>query len=123
MATAEKLGFRETIGAHRGPFRRYFFGESISLTGTWMQMMAQGRVMAAVAGLAFFGLMPIAAVGISSLVDPVGMRAVMAANAVIFAAGAAYILSTQAKKACEVREPAVATPAEAAPAESVPTEG
>ena len=30
---------------HRGPFRRYIIGSSISDTGTWMQVMAQGYVM------------------------------------------------------------------------------
>src|ERR1044071_1172381 len=29
----------------RGPFRRYIIGSSISDTGTWMQVMAQGYVM------------------------------------------------------------------------------
>lgn len=33
-----------------GPFVRYMFGEGISMTGTWMQAMAQGWVMASLTG-------------------------------------------------------------------------
>ena len=33
-----------------GPFIRYMLGEGISMTGTWMQAMAQGWVMAGLTG-------------------------------------------------------------------------
>lgn len=38
---------RESLGSllRNGPFARYITGEAISMTGTWMQMMAQGWVM------------------------------------------------------------------------------
>jgi MFS family permease len=92
----------------------------VGLANTTVQERApdyiRGRV-SAVAGLAFFGIMPIAAIGISSLVDLLGMRTVMASNAVTFGLGAAYILSTQARKACEGCAPAPSAPAEAVPAE------
>ena len=47
MASDQTLGFRETLSILRpGPFRRYILGEAASMTGTWMQMMAQGWVVA-----------------------------------------------------------------------------
>lgn len=36
-----------------GPFRRYMIGETISMTGTWMQMMAQSWVMTSLTSSAF----------------------------------------------------------------------
>src|SRR4051812_13850588 len=38
---------------HRGPFRRYMIGEAISMTGTWMQAMAQGWIMTTLTNKAF----------------------------------------------------------------------
>src|SRR5205807_8194747 len=47
MSTEVKLGTRHTLRVLRpGPFRRYIIGSAISDTGTWMQVMAQGWVMA-----------------------------------------------------------------------------
>jgi hypothetical protein len=41
-----KLSTRNALRVlRRGPFRRYIIGSSISDTGTWMQVMAQGYVM------------------------------------------------------------------------------
>src|SRR5262245_40467095 len=41
-----KVSTRDALRVlHRGPFRRYIIGSSISDTGTWMQVMAQGYVM------------------------------------------------------------------------------
>ncbi|MES2572081.1 MAG: MFS transporter, partial [Verrucomicrobiota bacterium] len=37
----------------RGPFARYMAGEAISMLGTWMQMMAQGWVLAGLTTNAF----------------------------------------------------------------------
>src|SRR5256884_7858180 len=46
MSTEVKLGARHALRVLRpGPFRRYIIGSSISDTGTWMQVMAQGYVM------------------------------------------------------------------------------
>src|SRR5580693_35515 len=45
----------------RGPFARYMAGETISMLGTWMQMMAQGWVVAGLTTSAFtLGLMNLA---------------------------------------------------------------
>ena len=47
MSTEVKLGTQHTLRVLRpGPFRRYIIGSAISDTGTWMQVMAQGWVMA-----------------------------------------------------------------------------
>src|SRR5438105_8969034 len=47
MRTEVKLGTQHTLRVLRpGPFRRYIIGSAISDTGTWMQVMAQGWVMA-----------------------------------------------------------------------------
>ena len=46
MKTGASPWGRETLTLlHPGPFRRYIVGTSISDTGTWMQIMAQGWVM------------------------------------------------------------------------------
>ena len=46
MKTGTSPWGRDTLALLRpGPFRRYIFGTSISDTGTWMQIMAQGWVM------------------------------------------------------------------------------
>ncbi|HEY3602620.1 MAG TPA: MFS transporter, partial [Chthoniobacterales bacterium] len=46
MSAGAKPWGRETLALLRpGPFRRYIIGTSISDTGTWMQIMAQGWVM------------------------------------------------------------------------------
>ncbi|MBM3269565.1 MAG: MFS transporter [Candidatus Sericytochromatia bacterium] len=82
----------------------------IGLANTTIQERApdalRGRV-SAVAGLAFFGIMPFAGIGVSSLVDLMGMRTMMLTNATLFAAGAGWILLTQARRACSgpAREP------------------
>jgi len=47
MAGSSTSSFREALQVLRpGPFRRYIVGEGISMTGTWMQTMAQSFVMA-----------------------------------------------------------------------------
>ena len=46
MSTEVKLSTRNALRVlRRGAFRRYIIGSSISDTGTWMQVMAQGYVM------------------------------------------------------------------------------
>ena len=46
MSAGTRLWGRETLVLLRaGPFRRYLIGTSISDTGTWMQVMAQGWIM------------------------------------------------------------------------------
>ena len=46
MSAGAKPWGRETLALLRaGPFRRYLIGTSISDTGTWMQVMAQGWIM------------------------------------------------------------------------------
>lgn len=45
MSDSAKPGFAHALTLlGPGPFRRYMIGESISMTGTWMQMMAQSWV-------------------------------------------------------------------------------
>src|SRR5438477_1103328 len=47
MSAEVKLTNRNALRVLRpGPFRRYIIGSAISDTGTWMQVMAQGWVMA-----------------------------------------------------------------------------
>ena len=54
MSTEVKLTTRNALRVLRpGPFRRYIIGSAISDTGTWMQVMAQGWVMATLTTSAF----------------------------------------------------------------------
>lgn len=54
MAEHEKTTWRDTLGVlGPGPYRRYILGESVSMTGTWMQAMAQGFVMTTLTSSAF----------------------------------------------------------------------
>ena len=50
-----------------GPFRRYIIGSSISDTGTWMQVMAQGWVMSALTNKAIVLGMANLAAGVPTL--------------------------------------------------------
>lgn len=68
----------------------------------------RGRV-SAVSSLSFFGLQPLAALGISSLSDGIGMRPAMMASAIAFALGASYMLLGPARAMGRPSEP----PAEA----------
>jgi len=45
LAKRARPGLQTLAVLHAGPFRRYIIGTSISDTGTWMQVMAQGWVM------------------------------------------------------------------------------
>ncbi|MEP6602789.1 MAG: MFS transporter [Spartobacteria bacterium] len=62
----------------------------------------RGRI-SAVFGLSFFGLMPIAGLGIPGLADLIGMRTALSISAVIFGIGAFIILSSAGRKICETR--------------------
>jgi len=51
----------------------------------------RGRV-SAVMGLSFFGLMPVAGLGVTSLADAIGMRTALAASGISYAVVALFIL-------------------------------
>lgn len=74
------------------------FGLSLifGLSNTIVQERApshlRGRV-SAVMGLSFFGLMPLAGLGVTSLADAIGMRTALAASAVAYGVAAILILS------------------------------
>src|SRR5207245_5458337 len=54
MSAEVKLTTRNALRVLRpGPFRRYIIGSAISDTGTWMQVMTQGWVMATLTTSAF----------------------------------------------------------------------
>lgn len=54
MADSENSNWRETLKVlGPGPYRRYILGESVSMTGTWMQAMAQGYIMTTLTSSAF----------------------------------------------------------------------
>ena len=54
MSAEVKLSTSKALGVLRnGPFRRYIIGSAISDTGTWMQVFAQGWVMATLTTSAF----------------------------------------------------------------------
>src|SRR5438874_9624128 len=63
MSAEEKwIGHRALRVLRPGPFRRYIIGSAISDTGTWMQVMAQGWVMATLTNKAILlGLVQLAA--------------------------------------------------------------
>ena len=55
MSTEVKLSTRHALRVlHNASFRRYIIGSAISDTGTWMQVMAQGYVMATLTNKALF---------------------------------------------------------------------
>jgi MFS family permease len=60
----------------------------------------RGRI-SAVFGLSFFGLMPIAGLGIPGLADLIGMRTALGIGAVIFGVGAFIVLTAAGRKVCE----------------------
>src|SRR5947199_4707847 len=68
MSAEVKLTTRNALRVLRpGPFRRYIIGSAISDTGTWMQVMTQGWVMATLTTSAFMlGLVQLCA-GLSVL--------------------------------------------------------
>ena len=46
MSRNNRLCDQTLVPPAAGPFARYMAGETISMLGTWMQMMAQGWVVA-----------------------------------------------------------------------------
>ena len=66
----------------------------------------RGRI-SAVFGLSFFGLMPIAGLGVTGLADLIGMRSALGVAAVIFGIGSFLVLNAAGRKVCEC--PATAT--------------
>jgi MFS family permease len=60
----------------------------------------RGRI-SAVFGLSFFGLMPIAGLGVTGLSDLIGMRSALGVAAIIFGIGAIFVLSGAGRSACE----------------------
>jgi MFS family permease len=72
----------------------------------------RGRI-SAVFGMSFFGLMPIAGLGVPGLADLIGMRTALGLAAVIFGIGSFIVLNAAGRKVCErpatpVPEPEVA---------------
>src|SRR5206468_7606405 len=60
----------------------------------------RGRI-SAVFGLSFFGLMPIAGLGVTGLSDMIGMRPALGIAAIIFGIGAFFVLSAAGRRECE----------------------
>jgi MFS family permease len=60
----------------------------------------RGRI-SAVFGLSFFGLMPIAGLGIPSLADLIGMRTTLGASAIIFSLLALWVMNAAGRAGCE----------------------
>jgi len=81
---------------------------NFGLAGTIVQERApsplRGRI-SAVFGLSFFGLMPIAGLGVPGLSDLIGMRTALGAASIAFGIGAFFILSAAGRKVCECDEP------------------
>ena len=68
------------------------FGLSNTIVQERAPSHLRGRV-SAVMGLSFFGLMPIAGLGVTSLADAIGMRTALAASAIGYGAAVLFILS------------------------------
>jgi MFS family permease len=68
------------------------FGLSNTIVQERAPSHLRGRV-SAVMGLSFFGLMPIAGLGVTSLADAIGMRIALAASAIGYGAAVLFILS------------------------------
>jgi len=69
----------------------------------------RGRI-SAVFGLSFFGLMPIAGLGVTGLSDLIGMRHALGIAAVCFGVGALIVLSSAGRKVCDSAESHAETP-------------
>ena len=79
----------------------------------------RGRI-SAVFGLSFFGLMPIAGLGIPGLSDLIGMRTALALGAIAFGIGAFLVLTAAGRKVCEPPRDAGPEPTPAAEPVVVP---
>jgi MFS family permease len=60
----------------------------------------RGRI-SAVFGLSFFGLMPIAGLGVTGLSDLIGMRNALGIASICFGVGAFIVLSAAGRKVCD----------------------
>ncbi len=89
------------------------FGLSNTIVQERAPNYLRGRV-SAVMGLSFFGLMPIAGLGVTSLADAIGMRTALAASSVLYAVGSLSILMWIGKRLNEEPHPS-APAAEVAP--------
>jgi MFS family permease len=69
----------------------------------------RGRI-SAVFGLSFFGLMPIAGLGVPGLSDLIGMRTALGIASIVFGVGAFLILNRAGRKVCECRDTSAAIP-------------
>jgi MFS family permease len=69
----------------------------------------RGRI-SAVFGMSFFGLMPIAGLGVPGLADLIGMRTALGLAAVIFGIGSFVVLNVAGRKVCECPETPVSEP-------------
>lgn len=68
MAEGARPSLRDSMRVLRpGPFRRYMIGESLSTTGTWMQVMAESWVMTSLTASAFMMGMVTFATGLPML--------------------------------------------------------
>jgi MFS family permease len=77
---------------------------NFGLAGTIVQERAPGPLrgrISAIFGLSFFGLMPIAGLMITGLSDWIGMRTALGMAAVLFGAGAVFILSVAGRTVCD----------------------
>jgi MFS family permease len=70
----------------------FLFGLSNTIVQERAPDHLRGRV-SAVMGLSFFGFMPVAGLGVTSLADAIGMRTALAASAVVYGMVALFILS------------------------------
>jgi MFS family permease len=69
----------------------------------------RGRI-SAVFGLSFFGLMPIAGLGVPGLSDLIGMRTSLTVAAILFGIGAFIVLNAAGRQGCEMARPGVPEP-------------
>ena len=69
----------------------------------------RGRI-SAVFGLSFFGLMPLAGLGVPGLADLIGMRTALGIASIIFGVGAFIVLNAAGRKVCECAEPSAVIP-------------
>ncbi|MEO8429206.1 MAG: MFS transporter [Verrucomicrobiota bacterium] len=77
----------------------------IGLANTVVQERAPGPMrgrVSAIAGLSFFGLMPFAGLGITSVADRLGIRTALLVSATAYLTAAIYILAGPGRKMCDV---------------------
>jgi MFS family permease len=78
----------------------------IGLANTVVQERAPGPMrgrVSAIAGLSFFGLMPFAGLGITTVADRMGIRTALLVSAAAYITAAIYVLAGPGRKMCEVQ--------------------